>query len=168
MKHAEGTKSNSVLFLSVGLVSGFLIAAGVFFTLFHQSTPSDRAAQAAITADAQTNLQPPSLQPMYESPTVAPAVTFVPAQVPGQMPVMMQQAPGVVMLPDGTTVYPTGTLDVNMAEAGSRGYINVSPGSYSDNPNWTVSDRNGLIGNPAVDPPSSKGRAYGLSSGSTY
>jgi hypothetical protein len=171
---ADKTRTDRVLLLSIGLLSGFLIAAGVFFALYHGSPSSDRVATAAAatapaaTAEMQTPALPspqPAQQfetasafqpqpPMYDSTaaTPAPAMIYEPAQGQG----MVQQDPAT-MMQTGTTGY----TDMAMAPAGSRGYVNFSSQGSSDNPSWGTT-RNGLIGNPAVDPPSSKGRAYQL------
>lgn len=47
---------------------------------------------------------------------------------------------------------------VTMMSSGSSGhdYVQVGP-VYGDNPNWTMSP-NGMVGNPCVDPPSTRGR----------
>jgi hypothetical protein len=164
---ADKTRTDRVLLLSVGLVSGFLIAAGVFFALYHGSsaqsggvapaaaemqTPAAPSPQPAQQFETASAFQP---QPqMYDSTaaTPAPAMIYVPAQGPG----MVQQDPAT-MMQTGTSGY----TDMAMGPAGSRGYVNFSSSASSDNPSWTTT-RNGLIGNPAVDPPSSKGRAYQL------
>jgi hypothetical protein len=100
-------------------------------------------------------------------------VTYVPAPAP---PAMSQPAPiqavpaGVPMLaaPAEQMAAPAGQPDMSTASGdfvNSQGILytrTVLPApEYPMNPNWTTS-RNGLIGNPPVDPPSCQGRAYSM------
>ena len=172
MHETQRTRADSFLLLGVGLTAGFLIAAVVFLFVYRGSTPSDSQAQVSASAPADGDSTPapaPGAQSWQETrpsgafePQTVPATT--PTQVPyGQTPVVssdvMQQVPAVVMQSDAGATDNGSSAAVTMHSSGAGGnYTFVNP-VYSGNPSWTVG-RNGLIENPAVDPPSSRGRAY--------
>ena len=179
MYEAKRDKSDGVLFLSVGLVSGFIIAAGVFYAISHHSSRSEKPTQVASASPTQPKAEtasaapepasaspPPVPEPQPPARVESPSIVQSPAPIYySPTPVALTPAPMQVMptmvvqqLPPGAVVQPDGSYVTGMSTAVPTEY-ETSP--YADNPNWNIS-RNGLIGNPPVDPPSSKGRAYGL------
>jgi hypothetical protein len=127
--------------------------------------------------------------PDAQSPTASPAsftgpVYYVPAPaVPGtSQPPQAQILPaGAQMIPSPAQVAPLPGGQIAASASQSAAPVDMSTASgdfvnsqgivyertyvpgpeYPMNPNWTVS-RNGLIGNPAVDPTSCQGRAYSM------
>lgn len=112
------------------------------------STPADIAAQTLVEAAAkQANSATTQAPVAMESQSIDPSMqsTMIQTDDAGSLAPVQISENGSVL---NTTVsgYPIDTSG-KAVDAGS------------DNPNWTVT-RSGLVGNPCVDPPSVKGRAF--------
>jgi len=174
MNSARPSKFDSLLLLSIGLLTGLLIAFCVYLVQAHNAAPvsTDAALPSSQPIEAaaptpQSAVRTSQESPPYQQVSEAAAVAASPA-TPAQDAVApsalvssqlqtQQTAAGEQMVqsaPDGTT----STSVVTMSPESGQQYVFTSP-AYQGNPSWTVT-RNGLIGNPPVDPPSSKGRAY--------
>jgi hypothetical protein len=145
--HLFSTKSIIVMALLLGAAIGFGIC-----TVQSHAGSSQPDAQPAAASQAPVSFTGP--------------VTYVPAPVVPAVPASAptQAAPAgmpIVALPAGQPDMSTASGDF-VNEQGILYSRTVLPApEYPMNPNWTMS-RNGLIGNPSVDPPSCQGRAYSM------
>jgi len=152
--HLFSTKSIIVMALLLGTAIGFGIC-----TVQTHAGSSQPDAQTSAAAQAPASFTGP--------------VTYVPAPAVPTMssPAAAQAAPAgmpILAAPAGQIAASAGQPDMSTAsgdfvnEQGILYSRTVLPApDYPMNPNWTMS-RNGLIGNPSVDPPSCQGRAYSM------
>lgn len=149
----------------MALLLGTAIGFGIC-TIQSHAVGSPPDGQPPSTSEAPTFTGPVTYSPASAAPTMSQpvAVQAIPAQA-----VPMQAAfTGTPMLavPTAQSAAPQAQADMSTASGdfvNSQGILytrTVLPApEYPVNPNWTIS-RNGLIGNPPVDPPSCQGRAY--------
>jgi len=154
--HLFSTKTMIAMALLLGTAVGF----GICTVQSHAGSSNQTAAESPGTSQSIGS---------YTGP-----VTYVPAPaVPSISPPTQAQidptGAQTTAMPGGQSAAPN-TANVDMSTA-SGDFVNAQgivysrtymPGpQYSMNPNWTMS-RNGLIGNPSVDPASCQGRAYSM------
>lgn len=154
------TKSKTIILLTLGGVIGAVIVIGVQSLNTAKSIPAE---QAGIEAP------PPAVAAPVASaaPTPAPAETVAAQEVsaqstegsytpPGRMLEYTQSASGYPIIVGRKAV----DYGAEAVEVGNQPVAIDESGALVDQEVRPIG-RNGLIGNPSVDPPSSKGAAYG-------
>jgi hypothetical protein len=169
MKLPEKTGHNSIVLLSVGLLAGFVIAAMFFVAL----NGSKQSAHPAIASAASSS---PVSEPSHEAAALPSLVATPTPSLTNNWVVTKAEPPQVnheTVLYTGRTPESPGVGYVPTKAIAAMGYPDApAPEMYSSAPEYVdanaatpmpMLDRNGLIGNPAVDPPSSHGKAYSSS-----
>ena len=165
---------DSILLLSAGIGFGLLIAVGIYTGSYFTKTPEPVSAPPEAVASQPVNVAPIKESEWKEVPLSQPTLTDAAPQsvAPSSGMIAAPVAGTAGMIAQPQTVQQSNQqapIEVvgNALQAASTGMLAPVNNSYADgdlnqqqiNPSWTIT-RNGLIGNPPVDPPTSKGRAY--------
>lgn len=167
------------------LLAGIIVGMGIMIAVQRTTQP-----EAQKEVAAQQTERPPEQNTISPEPVGAPAPSIGPSQamapqggaqpqqdavqprmpgsVAGRMMEYEQTASGYPIVTgrravdsdaNGSTAY-GGTSEINMANATNNAAVAVNENGEVVTPEPRPIGRNGLISNPAVDPPSSKGTAY--------